>query len=146
MKISIDDLVPKARDAAREALQELDDLGIAYSVTSTLRTTEEQYAYWLQGRKPLAEVNQARKKCGMRDISPAENKYTITNCDGTKYKSNHQSGLALDVVPREGDRPIWPAKTDPRWKSISTVMKRHGFIWGGDWIKFPDYPHYEMKS
>jgi len=146
MKVSIEDLKPKAREAAKKALQELEDIDVAYAVTSTLRTTDEQYAYWLQGRKPLDEVNQARRKCGMRDISPAENKYTITNCDGTRYVSNHQSGLALDVVPREGDRPVWPAHFDSRWKAISIVMKRNGFTWGGDWAKFPDYPHYEIKA
>jgi peptidoglycan L-alanyl-D-glutamate endopeptidase CwlK len=146
MKVSLDDLKPKARDAAKKALQELEDLDIAYAVTSTLRTVDEQYAYWLQGRKPLEEVNRARIKAGMREISPAENKYTITNCDGTRYVSNHQSGLALDVVPRNGNNPIWPSHSDIRWEQISQVMKRFGFTWGGDWKKFPDYPHYEMKA
>jgi hypothetical protein len=28
-------------------------------------------------------------------------------------------------------------------RRIATIMKKHGFRWGGDW-KEKDYPHYEM--
>jgi len=27
---------------------------------------------------------------------------------------------------------------------IAPIGKRNGFLWGGDWIKTKDYPHFEM--
>ena len=130
---------------ANKAIAELQDLKIPFFVASTKRTAEEQYAYWLQGRESLETVNDTRLAIGMRAISERENLYTITNCDGVRSKSNHQSGDALDIVPLEGERAVWPKPYDKRWKQIADVMKNHGFIWGGDWKDFPDYPHYQRK-
>jgi hypothetical protein len=81
-----------------------------------------------------------------------ENAYTVTNADGVKYKSNHQSGRALDVVPvNAAGNPEWPGAEDPRWQMIAAVFKSQGFKWGGDWTKAvngidPDLPHYEMSA
>ncbi len=80
----------------------------------------------------------------MYALTEKENSAIVTKCDGINYCSDHQSGLAVDVVPLQGTRAVWPALSDPRWKQISDVMKKHGFEWGGDWKRFPDYPHYQM--
>jgi len=142
-----DGLDPETRKAVEAADKELDGLGIKHKSISGLRTAKEQYALWCQGRKPLDEVNKARADAGMKPISAIENKYTITNCDGYKLKSNHQSGKGIDKVPVNAkDWPIWPSASDPRWKQISDVMKKHGFDWGGDWKDFKDPPHYEYNQ
>ena len=139
------DLNPETYFLANEAIAELQSLKIPHAVTSTKRTIEEQGALYAQGRAKLDAVNSKRQFAGMPKISDRENAYTVTNCDGVKTKSNHQSGDALDVVPLEGVRPVWPSPSDPRWQEIARVMMKHGFEWGGQWTRFPDFPHYERR-
>lgn len=146
MSRRIDDLVPRALFKAAAALAVLKRAGEPVVVTSTLRTADEQAALYAQGRKPLDEVNRLRATAKMRPLPEAENKYTVTHCDGIVKKSNHQSGRALDVVPAnaKGD-PIWPGADDPRWGWIAEAFKEQGFVWGGDWTRpHTDRPHYEL--
>lgn len=131
---------------ANEAIAELQTLRIPHAVTSTKRTEAEQAALYAQGREKLNVVNAKRNAAGMRPIPLVENAYTVTNCDGVRTKSNHQSGDALDVVPLEGNRPVWPPAKDPRWKQIADVFKKYGFEWGGDWKEFQDLPHYQRRK
>ena len=145
MSVKLTDLQPDVQAKAQLAIEALKSYEIPCVVTSTLRTTDEQRALFSQGRDPIATVNRLRSLAGMRPISDAENTYTVTNADGVNYKSNHQGGRALDIVPTDTyGNPIWPPISDPRWSKISLVMKSFGFAWGGDWPRFPDYPHYEM--
>jgi peptidoglycan L-alanyl-D-glutamate endopeptidase CwlK len=130
---------------ANEAIAELQTLNIPHITTSTKRTLSEQSALYKQGREKLEDVNTARVIAGLPKIGEKENAYTVTNCDGVQIKSNHQSGDAIDIVPFENNRAIWPKPFDPRWKQIADVMKNHGFIWGGDWKNFIDCPHYQRK-
>ena len=144
MSARIDDLEPSVVAAAMASLDSLGSANIPVVVTSTYRTPEEQIALYSQGRAPLDKVNALRAKAHLHFISDAENKYRVTNCDGVNTMSRHQSGRALDVVPAVNGNPVWPPKTDGRWAQISMVFKHNGFKWGGDWVSFPDYPHFEM--
>jgi hypothetical protein len=152
MSKSLDDLEPKARDAARRALADLDARESPYAVTSTLRTQAHQYALWLQGRESLLAVNQARVAAGLSLIPEAENRYTVTNCNGTSIalggtgRSPHQLGRALDVVPLGPRGPEWPGPKDPRWEDIAHSFEAEGFEWGGRWADFPDRPHYQYPA
>lgn len=146
MSRKLEDLLPKVCAAATRAIADLHSRGINVIVTSTLRTLDEQKALYAQGRKSLEEVNALRQKAGLYRLVESENKYTVTNADGVKHKSNHQGGAALDVVPEQGGRPVWPTASDPRWKQIAGVFKKYGFEWGGDWKDFPDLPHYQWKG
>ena len=144
MSTKISDLVPDVAVVAQRCLDALTTAGIPHAVTSTLRTVQEQQALYAQGRKDLDEVNVLRSAAGLSPIADADNKYHVTNDDGVTYKSNHQSGRALDVVPTENGNPVWPEPSDARWGRIAAIFKSQGFQWGGDWTSFPDYPHYEM--
>lgn len=146
MSRRLEDLEPRTAAAAARALADLKARGIPVVVTSTLRTEAEQAALYAQGREGLEAVNARRASAGLYRLTETENTYTVTNADGMKHKSNHQGGRALDVVPEQAGRPVWPADTDPRWAQISGVFKAHGFKWGGDWKDFPDLPHYEYKG
>ena len=144
MSARIDDLMPSVVSAAMSAIDELTSRKVSFTVTSTLRTVEEQLALYAQGRVPITKVNLLRSKAHMRPITDSENKYIVTNADGVKAKSKHQSGRALDVVPSENGKAVWPPKSDGRWDEISRTFKNHGFRWGGDWKDFEDFPHYQM--
>lgn len=134
MSTKLEDLEPEARELAIAFVSSLEDAGIEYAVTSTLRTVDEQIALYSQGRAPLDIVNLLRKKAGMLFISAAENTYTVTKCDGIMKKSNHQGGKALDVVPLVNGKPTWDCnKYTSKFVTIGTVGKSVGLRWGGDW-------------
>lgn len=163
MSRKLTDLTPEARLRAGKAFADLLRKNIPHVVTQTTRNEDEQYALWCQGRKTLEEVNFARAKVGFYLLSEEENKYTVTNCDGKRKseggtgRSAHQTGNALDVVPLENGKAIWPGAEDPRWKEISAAFVAQGFTWGGDWDRdgitklegdddedMVDYPHYQL--
>lgn len=144
MSRNLDDLVPEVQFKARHALAALDDKGTPHIVTSTKRSDDEQIALHAQGRHSLDVVQALRQKAGMPPLNPRDNTYTVTNADGVKFKSNHQGGRAIDVVPTVNGLPVWPAASDPRWRQIADVFKAAGFDNGLDWISFPDPPHHEI--
>ena len=159
MSKRLSDLRYSVQKMAEDAFAELEQKGIRFLVTSTLRTADEQAALYAQGRKSLQVVNELRSKANMGALPPKENLYTVTNCDGVTRKSRHQDGGALDVVPAEKGKPIWPKDTDPRWGQIAEVMVKHGFRWGMDWNgdgrtrydgdkteTMIDAPHYEVPQ
>jgi peptidoglycan L-alanyl-D-glutamate endopeptidase CwlK len=146
MSTKLESLMPECAAAAMRALADLKLRDIPYAVTSTLRTTAEQVALYAQGRESLIAVNAKRAAADMAPIPDAENRYTVTNCDGVKTRSRHQSGLAIDVVPLGMHGPEWPDSRDVRWEDIANSFEREGFEWGGRWKDFPDRPHYQFTG
>jgi hypothetical protein len=79
---------------------------------------------------------------------------------GSRALSFHAYGLALDLIPpsyenkhanwrwsRAWKRSWYRIPLEERWRPPAAVLnafKRHGFIWGGDWIRF-DAVHFEFR-
>jgi len=127
-------LKPACQAMAQAAAEKLTKAGIKFCDTSGFRSEAEQVALFAQGRRSLEVVNNLRKLAGMYPLAKADNTYKVTNCDGIKNKSRHQSGLAIDRVPaNDQGQPLWPPESDPRWRQIADVMIEVGFRWGGDW-------------
>jgi hypothetical protein len=79
---------------------------------------------------------------------------------GTRSKSYHAYGLALDVIPSSYGRKAvywrWSAALTPDWASIPLSERWHppqavidafeenGFVWGGKWYRF-DTVHFEYR-
>lgn len=128
-------------EGVHPALQTLIKLGITNSphdfmIVQGLRTAAYQNELYQQGRtKPGPKV---------------------TNCDGYKSKSNHQAksdgyGHAIDFAiydPTLPDKIDWD--NDKKYREVAEhlkkVAKENGIniVWGGDWVKFKDYPHIEL--
>lgn len=58
----------------------------------------------------------------------------------------HQYGLAVDIVfdsdpVRPGLQPTWDSKLP--WNLLGDVGKDYSLAWAGDWIGFPEKPHFE---
>jgi len=70
-----------------------------------------------------------------------------SNADGTRVKSKHQSGLALDVYAYVDGKASWK---DEHLTMVAVAMLQaantlgHKLSWGGLWTKFKDYPHFEL--
>ena len=58
----------------------------------------------------------------------------------------HQYGLALDygIFDANGQKYVTDG-TDPRYRLVGEIAKRHGCVYGGDWHK-PDWDHIEYHT
>ena len=82
----------------------------------------------------------------------------VTQLDGFKNKSYHQSGSAFDIFVYDEHGACWDCKV--KYKQIADlfkeeykIMKQEGifedveiFSWGGDWIRFKDLPHFQISK
>lgn len=107
----------------------------------TLRTFAEQDGLYAQGRTKLYDAT--GKKLGV-----------VTKAKGGQ--SIHNYGLALDIVLLKDtnadgkfDTASWEDTVDfdkdgrSDWMEVVTILKRNGWVWGGDWKSFKDKPHFE---
>jgi peptidoglycan LD-endopeptidase CwlK len=141
---NIESLSPKMKEKVLQFTAILKAMDIQFFIHDTFRTTAEQEALFAQGRFDIDFVNRLRYKAGMPLIPESENRRIVTKCDGVKKKSRHQSGNAIDIVPMEKGRPVWPNPSDKRWLAMGEVGESLGLEWGGRWTD-PDCPHYELN-
>lgn len=73
----------------------------------------------------------------------------VTNAKGGQ--SYHNYGLAFDIcLIIDGKKASWDTTSDfdqdleSEWMECVRIAKKHGFEWGGDWLKFKDLPHFQM--
>lgn len=97
--------------------------GIQVEVVQGLRTFAQQDALFAQGRtRPGPVVTRARGG-----------------------QSNHNYGLAVDLVPFTNGQPNWNAPLGV-WTTIGSEAEKLGLEWGGDWRKFVDKPHVQLPG
>lgn len=103
-----------------------------FSITQGIRTAEEQNKLYQQGRTTPGKI--------------------VTNCDGYKLKSNHQTksdgfGHAGDIAVLVNNKITWEEKY---YKEVAIsariLMQKYNIEWGGDWKSFKDLPHFEYKG
>lgn len=108
------------------------DSPIDFTVTSGVRTTQQQKDLYAQGRTKPGQI--------------------VTKADGVKNKSNHQvkaDGLchAVDICPYVNGKLDWNNTANFKILSahVLATAKCLGIkvVWGGVW-KFVDLPHYEL--
>ncbi len=142
---SLEDLDPVVREKAVEFLKKCSERGLEVMVTSTLRTGAEQWAYFVQGRKSLDFVNQARAQAGLPPITKKENRIVTY-----KMLSAHELGLAFDVALCRHGAVVWEIKADlndnhiPDYEEIGAIGEALGLKWGGR-FKHKDYVHFEYS-
>lgn len=103
-----------------------------------LRTTEDQQKLYAKGRTDFSTHQRP-----------------VTYVDGIKKKSNHQAkedgyGHAFDVYiyDHETKRASWNVE---KLEKLANHIRKVGIFngieitWGGEWKKFKDYPHFEIK-
>lgn len=88
---------------------------------------------------------------GMRTI--AEQRFLFDKgaslCDGLIDVSKHQSGLALDVYAYVDGKASWK---DDHLTMVAVAMLQAANVlgyrlsWGGLWVNFKDYPHFQLED
>ena len=110
---------PPLAKLGRELLRRLAAEGLTFKVTSGNRTKEEQRALYAKGR-----------------TAPGP-KVTWT------LNSRHIGGRAIDLTFFHGKNPVWESKHYDRAGQIGREL---GLVWGGDWKRTKDRPHFELPS
>lgn len=119
----LDKVHPGLATRIQALLDALTQHGLQIEVVQGLRTFAEQDILFAQGRtRPGPIVTRARGG-----------------------QSNHNYGLAVDLVPFNGGQPNWNAPLGV-WTTIGTEAEKLGLEWGGDWRKFVDKPHVQLPG
>jgi peptidoglycan L-alanyl-D-glutamate endopeptidase CwlK len=114
---------PELAKRVRMLIDNLAKAGMQIEVVQGLRTFAEQDALFAQGRTKPGKV--------------------VTNARGGQ--SNHNYGLAVDVVPFTDKKPNWDAPNSI-WVAIGAEAEKFGMEWGGNWKKFIDKPHIQLPG
>lgn len=110
---------PQLARLGRELLRRLAAEGLTFKVTSGNRTQAEQDALYAQGRsKPGPKVTWTRR-------------------------SRHIGGRAIDLTLFHGKNPVWESK---HYDRAGEIGKQLGLVWGGDFKRTPDKPHFELSN
>lgn len=124
-----DSLHPIVAEKSLELVEAAEEIGINILITDGFRSFKEQDIIYEQGR--TAEGN------------------IVTYAEGGE--SYHNYGLAIDFALQLDDGSVvWDIERDdngsgrPDWFEVADIGKELGFDWGGDWVRFKDYPHLEM--
>ena len=116
----VEELHPKVREDFKNFITYAENaLNITIRVTQGLRTFKEQQDLYDMGRtKPGKIVTKAKA--------------------GSSY---HQYGLAVDLVEliHDGKDVDWNYDMG----KLVPYAAKYGIDWGGNWIGFKDYPHFE---
>lgn len=81
---------------------------------------------------------------------------SVTQIDGFKRTSYHQTGKAFDIFVYDEHGACWDCKE--KYVSLSNLFKEEFLLmqnecifeeeeklqWGGDWIRFKDLPHFQL--
>ena len=123
MSEKVTGLHPKVADALSQTITEAKARGMSVAMHMGLRTIEEQDALYAKGRTTPGSI--------------------VTNAPGGL--SWHNYGLAVDVVFKDA-KGNWTWADSCDWEGLGQVGKMFGFEWGGDWTRFPDLPHFQMRG
>jgi len=72
----------------------------------------------------------------------------VTNADGKKKMSRHQFGTAFDIYAFVDGKASW--NINHLTAIAKHLQKVAGLLgvdleWGGDWVSFSDYPHFQIR-
>ncbi|MDQ1088572.1 M15 family metallopeptidase [Siphonobacter sp. SORGH_AS_1065] len=112
--------------------------------TETRRSTEEQTAYYAQGREKLEETNRLRKIAGLGAITFEENQRKVTNAKPGKTLHSVNPSLAYDIAFKIGNKLYYDLKYFQQYAKI--VLQDPRIEWGGNWKSFVDNPHFQFRG
>lgn len=98
-------------------------------ITSTLRDNEKQLQIYKQGR----ELTNGSY------VVVDKSKVVSNAKPGTSF---HNYGLAFDFAVKINGKITWDVKY---YIEVGKIGKEVGLEYGGDWINFKDYPHFQYS-
>ena len=106
-------------------------------IVHTYRSFEEQAELYAKGRTKLFDKN--GKRLGIvTKAKPGLSWHQYCLAIDYCLINKNNNGLSWDIV-KDYDKD---GKSD--WLEVAEIFKKHGWVWGGDWKSFKDYPHLEF--
>jgi peptidoglycan L-alanyl-D-glutamate endopeptidase CwlK len=112
-------LIPEVWELCGEHIDACKEVGIYLLITATFRTMDEQAALYARGRTAPGDI--------VTNAGPGE--------------SWHNYGRAYDVVPVMDGTPVWGDRN--LFARAGQIGKNLGLVWGGDFRRITDRPHFE---
>lgn len=138
-----------------------EELGIKVIVTDVARPYEVQVALYAQGRETLENVNKLRKRAKLAPITHKENRKVtwtlaskhIINLSNDDPTDDLSHAIDFGILDKNG-KYMGDIKADvnkdnkPDYIQLGALAKKidKDIIWGGDWNKSKDYPHFEEPN
>lgn len=135
-----------------------EELGIKVIVTDVARPYEVQVALYAQGRETLENVNKLRKRAKLAPITHKENRKVtwtlaskhIINLSNDDPTDDLSHAIDFGILDKNG-KYMGDIKADVNKDNKSDYIQLgylakkidKDIIWGGDWSKSKDYPHFE---
>lgn len=149
---NLKDLTPAVQEKAQFIINECKSKGVDILIYCTLRSLEEQARIWRQSRSK-AEINAKMVKYRQRgfgyladiveSVGPQNGPHVTDACAGESW---HNYAEAVDGVPTVGGKAMWSYNTNKKlWDIFGNVVKKAGMEWGGNWTRFKDYPHAQLR-
>lgn len=113
---------PELAERVTKLIDVLASQGLTVEVVQGLRTFAEQDALFAKGRTIPGQI--------------------VTSAKGGQ--SNHNFGLAVDLCPFVAGKPQW--NDNQGFIRIGAEAVKQGLEWGGDWKKFIDKPHVQLRG
>ena len=162
MSRDLNKAVPRMRDFAIQLIgRAKEELGIKIIVTDVDRLYEVQMALYAQGRETLENVNKLRKRANLAPITHKDNKKVtwtmasrhIINLSNDDPSDDLSYAIDFGILDKNG-KYMGDVKADvnkdnkPDYIQLGALAKKidPGIIWGGDFKKSKDYPHYELPK
>lgn len=133
---NIQDLYFELRTKAYRMIALLKENNIDYLIYCTYRSNEEQNELYAKGRTTEGKI--------------------ITYAKGGQSKHNFivdgfPASKAWDGVPLINGKPLWDLYISknvihPVWEKVGIIGHSLDLVWGMDWIKFKEAPHWELNG
>ncbi len=130
-ELLIEGLVPELAAKARLHRSIALNMGIEIVFTSGRRTWEQQISEYHKGRE--------RSEDGWHVVDPGA---VVTFA--LPENAPHVRGAAYDLVPIVHERAAW-GRLD-LFMELGRIGKDIGLVWGGEWRKIKDLPHFELPD
>lgn len=131
MTRDLNELLPLVKQKAEELIAKCKANNITISITGTYRNAIEQDNLFLQ-------PYDGKDNDGDGKIDEADEK--VTNAKAGQ--SFHNWRVAFDVVPIVNNVATY--NNNVLWGRIAYLGYGLGLEWGGDWVSFPDKPHFQL--
>ena len=126
---SLEDLDPVLRKLCVRHRDACAVLGIDLLIYCTYRSNAEQAELHTYGRTVPGRIRTYAK--------PGESNHNIT-------RNGIPAARAYDCVPVRQGKAIWD-NDDPGWEIVGEEGEKLGLSWAGRWVRFREFPHFELK-
>lgn len=152
-------VVPFVANSVIAAVEYGEYIGQDYRVQEGIRDPIEAAKNWRKGRSSTvigAKIAwlRARGEGKIADLlvaaGPQYEKKVVTNA--LPYDTPHMLFAAVDVYVFLNNKPAfephvkWTPEIEALWKRMGAIGRQQGLVWGGDWTRFKDFPHFEHPN